>query len=459
MNASFTYAIRYWIEATCSSPIRTGNAANDIDRVLTLHTGQAMLQGASIAGAMRAWIKDEDKKTPLFGSEEQEGTIRITDALFDHSSKITTRPRVHIDRDTSTVNEDNKFDIALVQSNAVCNFEIIWLGHKEAVFKEIVVDESNREKEDKGTKTGKKVKVVMQSPSAEDAAKLIEDCLNAIQSGEITFGAQRSNGFGRMTLSVKKRTFDMTVADDRNAWLNDSKEGTESVPLKPSRPGGIVFDVYAHIPSVLIKASAPKRKGKKSIQVHLSENNEPILPGSSLKGAMRAHMQRIAPFLSIPEKNVSQIMMNLMGNEPTDKGNTIAGKLIWTDAKLAEGTGKSGETTRIRINRLTAGTIQGALISEQPVCGDWHWSIQIPEKETTCALLVLYALRDLGLGIYQLGGTKAVGRGTVDKITVNISDSSNEATLRVEDGKASLEDAGDIVAKWETQKGGSEHEN
>lgn len=457
MRAAFTYAIRYWIEATCDSPMRTGNSANDIDQILTAQTGVAMLQGASIAGAMRAWIEDEQMQTLLFGSEKKEGSIRITDALFDQKDIAGTRPRVQIDNRTATVN--NKFDIATLPSGAKCKFELLWLGHKDAVYTERKKQASSGGKQGEEANPKADTGKEKQSLGAEEAAKQIRDCLCAIEGGAITFGAQRSNGFGRMKLSVRKRAYDMMVANDRMAWLNDSEDGTEPVVLTPWQPEGIIFDVEAYIPSILIKASAPERRKGQTVQVHYRENEEPILPGSSLKGAMRAHMQRIAPFL-FPGLNIPAMMTSLLGNTPKKEETAVAGKLIWTDAMLAKNRNRRvRETTRIRLNRLTSGPIQRALITEESICGDWQWRIRIPSSNPAGAMLVLYALRDLGLGIYQLGGTKGIGRGTVDRITVKISNGTNEAALKVEDGKTSLEDAGGIVAKWETQMGGSKHED
>ena len=442
MNATFTYAIRYWVQATCVSPMRTGNAANDMERILTTSTGQAMLQGASIAGAMKAWVKDPEKKELLFGSDEngeKESSVRITDALFDETVNAEFRPMVQIDAHTAAAKDKNKYDIALLPRDASCNFEIIWLGHRDAVY----------------IKTDDEKKAI--TLSAEAAAAAINDCLSAIQSGEITFGAQRSNGFGRMNLTVKMREYDMTDPADRDAWLDERTDDTKSLELETRQPDGIVFDVEAHITSILIKASAPKREGKKSIQTHFSENGEPVLPGSSLKGAMRTHMQKIVPFL-FPKEDASELITRLMGAMPMREQEIKAGKLNWTDAKLKEKPGTTVEVTRIRINRLTAGTIQKALITEQPIGGAWQWQIQVPADEKVGALLVLYALRDLGLGIYQLGGTKAVGRGTVDGITVGITEGEKQATLTVSEGKSTLEDAGGIVAGWETQMGGGEHD-
>ena len=53
MNATFTHAIRYWVTATCLTPLRTGAADGSVDDVLRDWAGQAFVQGSSVAGALR----------------------------------------------------------------------------------------------------------------------------------------------------------------------------------------------------------------------------------------------------------------------------------------------------------------------------------------------------------------------------------------------------------------------
>lgn len=416
MKASFTYAIRYLVNATCVSPLRTGNADNDIDRILTTPEGLAMVQGASIAGAMKAWLGSTDPEA-LFGDEEIESAVSVSDAVFTDGTVASTRPRVPIDQHTGT--SANKFDIAGLPTGAVCSFEVLWRGSKE---------------------------------DAPSAAQKLEQCFSAIASGEITFGAQRSNGYGRMNITVHKCSYDLFDRDDRLAWLDDRVHKKELVALGRLAEKDIVFDVEADIDAILVKSAAPIRKGEKSVQIQFTENGIPILPGSSLKGAMCAHIRRIADFLSVSRQELDM----LLGREA--RGGTDTGvccKPIWTDATADVNT-KRIIITRIRINRITGSVMQGHLISEEPVSGRWQWQISVPAKEQRGAMLVLYALRDLGLGLYQLGGTQAVGRGAVRRLTVGIRSGEQEAVFSVDRQTPHLEDPDGIVSNWEEMMGGAQ---
>ena len=53
MAATYTYAVRYEAEARCSTPLRTGGSDGDTEQILRSCDGTALLQGSSIAGALR----------------------------------------------------------------------------------------------------------------------------------------------------------------------------------------------------------------------------------------------------------------------------------------------------------------------------------------------------------------------------------------------------------------------
>lgn len=316
--------------------------------------------------------------------------------------------------------KDAKFDMAALPAGACSSFELVWCGEMSA---------------------------------AAEAAEALERCLGAMDQGEITLGAQHSNGFGRVKLSVRKRCYDMMNKVDRDAWLDDRMEPAKELKLGWARY--TVFSVTAEIPSVLIKGSAPARKEEKNIQVHMIENGRPILPGSSLKGAMRAQMERIADFLSFP----AQELDDLLGRRAEANDNGLSGKLVWTDATADEATQIALAVTRIRLNRVTAGVIRGSLFTEGPVSGSWSWQILVPKELERGSLLVLYALRDLGLGLYQLGGTQAVGRGMVRKLSARIQCGARTAEFSVDHNTPSLSDPDGLVRTWEAAFGGNVDEN
>lgn len=423
LKASFTHVIRYEISAKCVSPLRTGNSDGDVDRILLSDDGVPMIQAASLAGAMNAWRPDPT----LFGGKPDDGwaesALRFTDGLFNQGTATVTMPRVQIDGSTGCAEDKKKYDVMAVCTGSEFSFEIIWFGSLPAL------DDSEKEK------------------ALKRIADQIEDYLSAIQAGEIRFGAQKSNGFGVVELSAERRFYNMFCREDRNAWFAKTMGGGSPVTIVPRHVNNVSFTVEAAIDAVLVRSAAPQGTGKGKIDaVNLTENGKPIIPGSSIKGALRNHLQRIAPYLKLENE-----IPNLLGREGSDEDsddNGIAGKLLFSFASVNES--KSQKTARIHINRITGGVIRHALFAEQPVFGTWRWEIQVPSNHPEGCLLVAYALRDLGLGLWQLGGSKAIGRGAVQEITVTISHTTTTASIHVADfSTTTVTDEKGMISKWE----------
>ena len=85
MAATYTYAVRYEAEARCSTPLRTGGSDGDTEQILRSWDGTALLQGSSIAGALREHLAalDPDMAEKLFGSQKQSGRLIVSDGVFD----------------------------------------------------------------------------------------------------------------------------------------------------------------------------------------------------------------------------------------------------------------------------------------------------------------------------------------------------------------------------------------
>ena len=297
MKASFSYAIRYRITATCRSPLRTGDAANNPDRILTTHEGFAMLPGSSIAGAMKAWLGRDQRTAALFGSQKQESAVRISDALFREEDLAVTRPRIRIDRETGAAADEAKFDVTALPAGSVCSFELLWRGKKE---------------------------------EARSAAEIIERCLGAVNSGEISFGAQKNNGYGQMSLEITASEYDLFQKQDRLAWLDDRPNRKRTVTPPKNEMTDIVFSVEKCHAAVLVKAAAARRDDKKSIQTQFKENGRTIIPSSSLKGVMRTHMELIAPFLSVSKDTLTALFGKVPSREEKQK------KLFGTEEQKQE---------------------------------------------------------------------------------------------------------------------------
>lgn len=131
MQASFWYAARYSVQVSCLSPLRTGGPDGDPETVLMDQDGECLIQGSSLAGAFREWVTNwqgPSLSDQLFGTQQNEGCLIVSDGRFAPDTLVGRRPRLRIDRATGTAARGGKFDLAQVEAGSSFSFEILWRG-------------------------------------------------------------------------------------------------------------------------------------------------------------------------------------------------------------------------------------------------------------------------------------------------------------------------------------------
>ena len=431
MKAAFWYAARYRVEARCLSPLRTGGTDGDSETVLTGLDGVCFVQGSSLAGAFRGWLEEDGERItlaePLFGSQKGSGSLIVSDGRFDMAAQVSTRPRLRINAETGSADPGGKFDIAQVNAGADFVFELVWLGQEEA-------------------------------PKQLQA---IEAMLAAIDAGQIRLGAQKNNGFGKVGLTVTRQFYDMRRPEDRTAWLEGTDRGQPFALPEVVPDRRVCFILTGQINGLLVKSSArlpkeerkdkqkadenKKGKDKGSYTPNLTENDVPILPGSSIKGAVRAQAERIVKSTGLADSLVA----NLFGDAPSAGTETgRAGRVMVEDLRLDRA--QARQISRIRINRFTGGVIRQGLLTEEPLSTPVRLELSVRQGSNMEYALLLYALRDLGLGLYNLGSGGAIGRGYVNVSEIVVTGpEGRQATLRF-DGEqcCQLDDPNNLVADW-----------
>ena len=422
MKATFTYAARYQITAVCQTPLRTGGPDGDTETVLRDGRNRAFLQGTSVAGALRSWLEEHTSPAlteRLLGSQETTGRLVVSDALFDPGAEQYTRPRLRIDPITGSADDGGKFDVAHIGAGARLTLSLTWLGDREH----------------------------------ESELETVEQMLAGLHIGDIRFGAQKSNGFGRVTLGVTKRLFDMLDPRDRLAWLDDVDDGAPLELPETTDTHRVTFTVIGHTDSILICAAFAERSDSGSYTPNLSEGGRPILPGSSVKGAVRARAEAIANAVGLDEAWLQE----LFGRNAGGNDNGKPGQVWFEDVRLEDNKRK---ITRIRINKFTGGVVRGGLFKEEPVASAVKLTITAPDDPMACAL-ILYALRDLGTGLYNLGSGGAIGRGYVTVQAIEIAAPGGRRAALTFDSplECSLDDPDGLAAEWLEAWGGAAREN
>lgn len=415
--ATFDKAVRYEVTAVTKTPLRTGPSDGSIDRVLRHRDGQAFLQAASLAGALRGWLEKQDKNAAntLFGSQEKSGQLILSDmeiqekaAKSAEDTTIQLRPRLRINGKMGSAADGGKFDVAHIARGTVMQFTLTWLG----------------------------------AESDTDGPAQIEQMLGALHAGEIRLGAQKSNGFGRVALTVRSQTYHMTDKADREAWLHDQFDGQTLELPEICTESVCTFTVNGVADSILIKDAVPHiKEDGTQFTGNIKENGTAVLPGSSVKGAVRARVQAIADLL-----HCSEIVDELFGRGAAQGDNGIAGRVRFTDVVLDKA--REQMISRIRINKFTGGVIRRGLFTEEPLKSGVTLSITAPQDDICGCALLVYALRDLGLGLYNLGSGGAVGRGYIKVSRIAIACGGKTADMTFGADGCKLNDTDNLVSAW-----------
>ena len=238
----------------------------------------------------------------------------------------------------------------------------------------------------------------------------------------------------------------MTDKADRDAWLHDKFDGQTLELPEICTENVCTFTVNGVADSILIKSSVPRveydeNNTRKEIIQNIKENGTAVLPGSSVKGAVRARVQAIADLL-----DCSEAVDELFGRGAAQGDNGIAGRVRFTDVVLDKA--KKQTVSRIRINKFTGGVIRRGLFTEEPLKSGVTLTITAPQDDICGCALLVYALRDLGLGLYNLGSGGAVGRGyiKVSRIAIACGDKTADMTFGVDGCK--LNDTDNLVSAW-----------
>jgi CRISPR/Cas system CSM-associated protein Csm3 (group 7 of RAMP superfamily) len=421
--------------------------------------GRLVLQGSTIAGALRSALNDRmagyreqeiAAAYKLFGClkppkdinvQERESTVIVFDATAQSKAHASLRDHVRIAPGTGLAAEGKKYD-----------HEVSLPGDIFAIRVDLLVPDRNEE---------------------ECLLTALVTALEALEQGEIRFGARKSRGLGRCAVSkFRARRYDLMRAEGWEAYalsdyldpLNDVPEAnsfatsvrnalaTASSEATAENSSDALLTLYAPLEEdarrQLCLCCACQVKGTLLIRtpgdvadvVHLTEQGKQLLSGTSLAGAVRSYALRVLNTLGIPQSTVD--LETLFGPSPETLENPVSGKKPEASrVYVSEGeiVGNSVfRQTRVKIDRLTGGTIDGALFQEEPsACGEVQFEIAARRPSDAEVGLLLLVARDLAAGLLPIGGGAAVGRGLLEgRIEVTFPDA--EKRTATFSGKACL---------------------
>jgi len=370
--------------------------------------GRGLLTGTSIAGALRAYLREREfgygrdggsdvLHNRLFGRQEdnegEQSWVITYDALSESVPGIELRDGVAIDSKTRTAESKKKFDFELLEA---------------------------------GTHFPLRVELLI--PQNQDRNTLLEGlaiALQGLENGEIRLGARKRRGLGQCRVTEwRVMCYDLTTPEGLLNWLNQTgtpQTGSRiadllGVKAEMDRREAFTVEATFGLDGSLLIRSGQGEAGAPDM-VHLQSRRDgrlvPILSGTSLAGALRARALRIAQTVGTREK-AATLVNDLFGLRiQSSKDQPTASRL--TTAETEIGAPLSLVQTRVKIDRFTGGSFPTALFSEQPVWGQKDTTltarvtIQHPTEAEIGLLLLL--LKDLWTGDLPLGGELSVGRG------------------------------------------------
>lgn len=418
------------------------DASLDMPILRCARTGKPLLPGSTMAGALRAYLKDRlsgysvgafsrtqngnsqgdtnegsTQQTPaedpriakLFGANRGDDSgaqspLIVFDALGEmpaDNSRTEIRDGVLIETKSGTAAPHKKFD-----------FEVLPPGTQFDIRFDVIVPQADQESELIG---------------------LLAAALEGLDCGDIALGMRRSRGLGRIrTSNWHAQRFDLTTADGWGRWiLSDHQQPPPSagsairnalsngfeLPEFADKRNRIVIEAEASLEGEVLIRSPNDRAAGPDV-MHLKTGGRPVISGTSLAGAMRAHALKIAQLVQDTDRETAEasFVSPLFGPRHEGDGrpdfNPRASRLRISESFIDGGTDPA--VTRVAIDRFTQGTVDGALFEEQPHAGGavrLRFEIRNPLPHELGLLLLV--VRDLLTGRLPVGGASSVGRGVL----------------------------------------------
>jgi len=439
------------------SPIHVGgmNGSPEVDLALAMNgEGQYYIPGTSFAGALRSWmqISGNGNVNNLWGCSEENGRgghasfVIVEDAPIQ-GAVVEVRDGVGIDRCWGTAAEQMKYDRAILPKGSKIPLDItLEIASKE-------------------------------DDSAKDKA-LFAHLIKALENGKIHLGAAKTRGLGRVKLHYTSvREYNLCshkgmlelLRGDAVKITVDSLLTSNQTPCQNPR---LIFEIHWEPQgSIMVKSEGDGIAVDILPLVSAVDNSLTfVLPGSSIKGALRTQAERIVrtvfPLLTAEEQELNKrfieqlevpLVRDLFGATAKTEKKTQLGKIgslfvddcyanlpisptAWRNIEAATNEQNLREALNnanlqntqqafhVAIDRWTGGAADGFLYSNlEPMGVTWQpirltlALNRLKEHQLAGISLLLLVLRDLADGRIPLGYGTNRGMGSIKVKSVVIN--------------------------------------
>lgn len=440
------------------SPIHVGGINDNPQVDLALATngqGEYYIPGTSLAGGLRGWMQSfVNLKTleTLWGFQEENGRggyasfILVEDASIQ-GAVAEIRDGVGIDRMWGTAAEQVKYDRAILPKGTKIPLDIT-----------LEVDSESSDSE--------------ALPPTADRKTLLAQLLKALENGEIRLGAAKTRGLGKVkleNLSIREHNL-----SDRNGILKMLQGKSDRLNLNNLLNGNSSFTQTPQITieihwqpesSLMVKSEGDGITVEILPLVSKFDNHLTfVLPGSSIKGALRTQAERIVRTvcsLEMKEKFMEQLEIPLVedlfgvrakANSKSNKGigslfiddcyaNVNINPNVWGDIQSAKTSSdlrtaldqaqlqNTQQAFHVAVDRWTGGAADGFLYSNlepmgvtwQPICLQLNLNRLQESLRLAGIALIFLILRDIADNRIPLGYGTNRGMGSIKVINVNIT--------------------------------------
>lgn len=424
------------VELASPLSISNGTAENTDSDVLKNASGEVFIPGTAIAGAMRNYLGLDKNKNCVFGYADGENgkmsSLFISDAYIQ---------KLDIKND-----ENKKYSISVRDGVGLTEGKTAIPGAK---YDYEVVE------------TGKAVirieKVIRAQDENSDGVEEIRELLSAVQQGAIRFGFKKNRGLGRLRINKVYKWEFASGKENAENWVCYCSETEEE---RRKRPGCLWKDwekqevstqkyVSITIPlkltggiSIRKYSTRPEEADFEQLTIQqIFENGEekqsvPVIPGTSWAGAVRSRTKKLLKDLNCSEEAAERMINGWFGyvDVKAEKGKKTAQQSMIVIGESVLKNSVPLVTTRNKINRFSAATVDGALYTEKAYFGgETQLEIKIRKDKENCyqllAAMLSFVAADIVRGYLSVGGQTAIGRGIFEgngPVTGTISEQDME---------------------------------
>jgi CRISPR/Cas system CSM-associated protein Csm3 (group 7 of RAMP superfamily) len=402
--------------------IGTGKSTGWVDiEVIKDENGNFYIPGTSFKGALRHFLQEnyhipDSLINEFFGSQDAQAIAVFDDLMAINQTQIEIRDGVAINYKTNIAIDGAKYD-----------YEIVPEGYSFTLSIEINIYD---EKEENGEGLYKMLATINQVLTNEDK----RFCVGAMTTKG--FGILRSNNFKVYQFESSSHSWLDYLLNNK---LPEAFDFSCFLPYNEKKINYFSISACFKIKNSLIIGSSPS-VNEEPDKVPLKSNDKPVLPGTSIKGAIRNRAVRIINTLNGNGEELIKQTFGWADNEGKSK-EKYKSRLRIHETYIENVTEKL--KNGIKIDRFTGGTIDNALFNTVLLWSKGqesiHIKMELKNAEEWEKGLLLLLLKDLWNADLPLGGNKATGAGVLEGVSAKIVDGHQSYTLTSSNGNISVE--------------------